>query len=254
MRRLNDVEQDIIVGENWDEDDRPYRPEGDMPEERLKIEAMRHAWSYFSHHDDHRITLFRFFLLTFAALTAIFLQLSTDDKHTDQDAIIRPLIAIVALIAASIFRRLDLRSQQLVDAAKEPLRALQKDLSLKLDMPAFNIIEESHEKSAGPLKTFNSLLPAFFSIAKFLSILALVYVARDIVDDIAQARQWTSCVFVQAVDVSSPWLSPKTGEILRKNAPKPQKPCAPKTQIEPPANPKHRQLSPRSFKPPPVRP
>ena len=194
MRRLSepDADQDVIFHEELDEDDQPTDKDGDPPVMRMKIEAMRHAWSYFEHHDDHRLTLFRFFLLTFAALAALFFEIVRTTSNADPDLVpaFQVLIAVTGFISATIFLRLDRRSQQLVDTAKAPLQTLQADLSRVLGIPTFQIIARSEEKTIGLFRRFNTLLPAFFRIAQAISLIALIYLYKDIVRFAHEAAQW----------------------------------------------------------------
>ena len=153
-----------------DDDDDPTE-EDEYEEDRLtllKIEALKHVWSYYTHHDVIRVNFFRFFLLIYGALAAALVQPSIIKVP-----FVAAIVAWFACFATTIFKRLDARSRQLIDSSRFALKALQKDLGDRLDLPAMQIVE-LNEKTDGIGHRFNFLMPLFFSVLQVLSLFAFV--------------------------------------------------------------------------------
>lgn len=204
MRFASDLSSDILGDldpTNDNADDEPgnsSNPDDETGLLSFRLEALRHVWAFYAHQDDHRLTMFRFFLLTFAALTAVFLQKS----FLDEEFGISIFVALLAFVCATIFRRLDYRSQQLLGRSKNALKILQNDLSKRLAIPALRLVE-SNQVPNGKHRTFNTLLPLFFWMARWTSLLAMIFVIffhwPTVARDVRQAYRDARCTYAAAL-------------------------------------------------------
>ena len=106
-----------------------------MPCERQETEkqAREHAWNWFALHAAQRMQSFNFFLISTAFLVAGYGSLL--EKRPEAAA----AVAILGAWIAFWFHRMDIRTKQLLDAAEDALKPLQKRLAeqVKVDMEMF---------------------------------------------------------------------------------------------------------------------
>jgi hypothetical protein len=101
----------------------------------ITAQARQHAWDWFSMHSNQRMQTFNYFLISTAFLIAAYGTLLKEYA---------PASIAVALAGAWLaywFRRLDVRSRQLIDQGRKALIVVQERLARRVDIPELNIAQ-----------------------------------------------------------------------------------------------------------------
>ena len=107
--------------------------------------GLDHAWKWFEYHATQRMTMIRFYLIAaggIAAGTGVLLTTSHED-------LLACLLATLGGMTSLAFKRLDNRVSDLVEIGENALKPLQKNVSIALDAPSFEICRLAEHRPEG---------------------------------------------------------------------------------------------------------
>jgi hypothetical protein len=109
------------------------RTELSVPEQQ----ALGHAWSWFALHAGQRLQLLNFFLVSVAFLTAAYVAAFNDHPA------VSGVVGVAGAVVSFAFRRLELRTRELVHIGEAPLAVLEARLAALTDIDSLRMLENA---------------------------------------------------------------------------------------------------------------
>jgi hypothetical protein len=139
--------------------------ESDIAEARLAVD---HAWQWFVIHATQRMQMLNFWLVSVAFLTAAYVTAVTNQK---------PQVAVVVAAAGTVlsvlFRRLEVRTRQLVRLGERALSQFQEHMALSTGITEMRILNAADAEQR-PLGSYGTVIKAmqWFVTIAFLGAIA----------------------------------------------------------------------------------
>jgi len=143
-----------------------------MPDD-LRKQARDHAWEWFCLHSSQRMQTFNYFLISTAFLVAAYGTLLKENPAA------AAVVAIVGAWLAYWFRRLDMRTRQLIHAARKPLLVLQGELARRLEIPELEIVQGVEDCRPGS-STYGRVIDVTHFTVAVLFLAAAVYAGATV--------------------------------------------------------------------------
>lgn len=100
-------------------------------------QALAHAWSWFALHAGQRLQLLNFFLVSVAFLTAAYVAAFEDHPA------VSGIVGVVGAIVSFAFRRLELRTRELVHVGEAPLAVLEARLAALANVDSLRLVDKA---------------------------------------------------------------------------------------------------------------
>lgn len=142
--------------------------------ERARDSARQYAWDWFQYHAGQRQSVFRFFLIITAVISTGYVGALSKGLHG-----ISPVFAILLIISAFLFWRLDERSVRLVKIAENYLKKEEARLGNVINDEEIQLVLESDKRDFvnrvfRATYSFKQIYRCIFVVIGFLGLLALV--------------------------------------------------------------------------------
>jgi hypothetical protein len=122
-------------------------------------EAREHAWNWFSLHANQRMQSLYYFLLAVAFLSAAYVGALT------RADIVAVSIAVVGLLLTFAFRRLELRSRELIHLGEAALRKVEQEMANQAGIAEIQLVKEADSSRLRLVPTYRwAILVIQFSV------------------------------------------------------------------------------------------
>lgn len=122
-------------------------------------EAREHAWNWFSLHANQRMQSLYYFLIAVAFLSAAYVGALT------RSDIVAASIAILGLLLTLAFRRLELRSRELIHLGEAALRAIEEEMANKAGIAEIQLVKGADSSRLRLVPTYRwAILVIQFSV------------------------------------------------------------------------------------------
>jgi hypothetical protein len=145
--------------------------------EKLNL-ISEYAWNWFSYHAAQRLTVFRFFFLTFGVVAVGYYQTITTQPS------LALALSVLGFLLSILFWRLDLRTRELIKIGEELLLVVEKKVSkwgivdVALVAKA-NTKKTAHATAFGPhiCYSYGQIFTSIFLLMTTSALIAVIYAA-----------------------------------------------------------------------------
>jgi hypothetical protein len=132
--------------------------------------AQGYAWNWFALHAGQRLQLVNFWLVAVAFLAAAFVQ-----AHANHLTAIAIGVSATGALASLAFLRLDIRTQQLIQAAETALQLFEKELVDAGANPVIQLVQASTAARKSRLDSYRVIIRGLQLSVAVLFVLGAIY-------------------------------------------------------------------------------